>query len=250
MIRRGLLLLTLVAASFAAAAGAVAFFQDTEPTYDVVRAGAPPAPASWLRMYSQPTDPSNGTLKYATKNDVGGAAASGRINATTETLAVDLGRRTSGSPAWKKAPNGANAQTVTDVEGRFNRLFTLEVPSDAPLATGQKLTVSVGQEAPSPALSGSSPMFGAVELAAINTAANTEATSAFRGTSRAQSVQLGAGDKRQVNVLMAGFGATTSTVDRIVEVAVTVEVTAPGGGTQTYRVPVTICNHQNANQCP
>ena len=248
MTRRLLVLLATVVGSFAAAAGAVAFFADTEETYDVVRAGAP---IPWLQMWSQSTDPANSpstTLTYGTRNDQPGAAATGKIDGTTAaTLAINLGDRSSGNVTWKKAPNGSSAQTIADVEHRFNRLFTVQVPANAPVPAGQKVTVALGQANAVPALSSGNLMFDAVQLASITSNANTELTSAFRGTGFATTMQLDPGDKRQVNVLMATFGQTDTQSDRVVTTAITVTVTTPDGDTLSSSVPVTVCNH--VQQC-
>ena len=238
MKRRLLGLTVLVVTCFSLAAGAVAYFIDSEETYDVVKAG-PPIP--WLKVWSQSTDPVNAvpnTLRYATQNRSNPAvpAATGKHENAVETTAASLGRRSAGSSsdAWKK-------DTDVNVHGRFNRLFTVEVPADVPVNPGETVSLSLSQE--SSPVGGDNLMFASIEFATITANANTENQAAFRGGALGANVQLSPGDKRQVNVAMNPFGQTDSQSNRIVNSALNILLTTPGGDTRTYRVPISACNH-------
>ena len=248
--RRALMLLAFLVGSFAAGAGAVAYFADAEQTNESVQAG-PPIP--WLRMWSQSTDPVNtdattaNNLTYATKNNTTSSpvAATGKLDPPgASTLAIDLGKPDNSQPEFKSTGNRPTADEIANVHDRFNRLFTVEVPSNAPLSAGQKVRVTLGQTLATPALSSSDVMFQTLEFATITAGANTELTTAFRGTSiTPTTIELAAGAKRQVNVEMNAFGSTTVTSGRFVTTTILVTVATPDGGQLDYEVPVTICNH-------
>jgi len=249
--RRHLVVIAVVVASFAASAAAVAYFADTEQTYDVVQAG-PPIP--WLKLWSQGSDPVNldagiqNNLTYATRNNAGNnppAAATGKIDGPVETLSTHLGFRSNGDVTWKPTPGST---PLPDVHNRFNRLFTVEVPANAPLNAGQTVTLTLAQDNALPQLSSGNLMFAAMEFAEIIPAANTELLATFRGLNPQASVQLAPGQKRQVNVSMNQFGQTDGQgADRSVDTAIVVVLTTPDGGEARYRVPVLACNH--VQQC-
>lgn len=249
--RRRLVLIAVVAASFAASAAAVAYFADTEQTYDVVQAG-PPIP--WLKLWSQGTDPMNldasnaNNVTYVTRNNAGNnppPAATGKIDGAVETLAGHLGFRSNGDVTWKPTPGNT---PLPDVHNRFNRLFTVEVPANVPINAGQKLTLTMAQENAVPQLSSGNHAFAAMEFAEIIPGANSELLATFRGLNPQTSVQLAPGQKRQVNVLMHQFGQTDGQgADRSVETAIVVVLTTPDGSEARYRVPVSFCNH--VQQC-
>lgn len=235
MTRRLAILAALVGA-FCTSAVAVAFFVDTKETHETVVSGPPISAGTVLKLYSQGTDPLNGdasqlnNVTYGVRNHDAVASATGGGSGA---LNVDLGKRVNGLIPWKGA------------DSYFNRVFTVEMPANAPVASA---TLTLTQQVPTvPDVSSGQAAFAEMRFASITAGANTEALPTFAGTSPAASVTLAPGGKRQVNLKMASFGQTSTGTDRRVTTKVTVVATLPDGSSFSYEVPVVFCNHHQ--QC-
>jgi hypothetical protein len=161
---------TLVVASAFAVGFSGAFFQDTDTTPQTVSADAP---AHWLHLYSQGSDP-QGRVDYAIKANSADPAATG----TSTALTLDVGHRTVGGP-WPA----------------FDRAFVLSVPATLP---GGATSVQVSAHVSNPAAHPTQPVQNLI-------------LSALDGTATSNPEILHPGDERQLNfrVDTTGLGAAT-----------------------------------------
>jgi hypothetical protein len=195
--------IALAAATLALCAGAVgfsgAYFQDTDTSPQPVSADAP---ARWLHLYSQESDPLQRTGFAPAENDASAPAATG----TDERLEVDLGHRVA-QGGWTKV----------------ERAFVIAAPSALPGgATSVKVAAGIVNE---PA--GDRPLH---ELKLRPVGANPPDP---HGT-----VTLSAGDQRQVdfkvNSAPPGPATTLTSLIRL-------RLEFPDGSTMRYDVPVELC---------